>query len=105
MRMWNLNPKQMCDKHLLGEHLEMHMFVGAIKKGKSIKGFITTGLVRVYEIQNRHDQLANEMIGRGMNHKAPLSFNWTEYEFPDGNGFIRATAKKELAIFKKAMKK
>lgn len=96
MRMWNTKPSLMCRQHLLGEHLEMHMLVGAIKKGKSIKGFVTTGLVRVIEIQNRHDSLAKEMTNRGYNHKSPLDFDYAQYEYPDGRGFIRATAKQEL---------
>ena len=36
MRMWNVDPKLMCNKHLLGEHVEMHMFFGTIQKGISM---------------------------------------------------------------------
>ena len=32
MRMWLVPPQLMCDQHLLGEHLEMHMFIGTIRK-------------------------------------------------------------------------
>jgi len=28
MRMWMLNPKALCRKHLMGEHVEIHMLVG-----------------------------------------------------------------------------
>ena len=35
MRMWNVDVTKMCNKHLLGEHVEMHMFVGIIIKGTS----------------------------------------------------------------------
>ena len=28
MRMWMVNPGFMCNKHLLGEHVECHMLVG-----------------------------------------------------------------------------
>jgi hypothetical protein len=31
MRMWMVNPRIMCGNHLLGEHLETHMFYGIIK--------------------------------------------------------------------------
>jgi len=72
MRMWNINPTMMCRKHLLGEHLECHMFVGAILKGKSINGYINRGLVEVHNIKFRHDELVKEMIKRGYNHKSPL---------------------------------
>jgi hypothetical protein len=44
--MWGINPKKLCNQHLLGEHLEMHMFVGCIKKGISLKGYYENKLVR-----------------------------------------------------------
>lgn len=36
MRMWMVPPELMCRQHLLGEHVELHMFVGAINKGTSV---------------------------------------------------------------------
>lgn len=38
MRMWNINPRYMCRKHLLGEHVETHMLVGSLRKEKSVQG-------------------------------------------------------------------
>jgi len=78
MRMWGVGCKYLCNQHLLGEHLEMHMFTGTIKKGIKINGYIRKGLVNPPEIKRRHDQLAEEMIKRGMNHKSPLQ----EFEQP-----------------------
>lgn len=72
MRMWNVDPKSLCRRHLLGEHVEMHMFVGTIRKGVSMKGYIEGGLVETQNIRKRHDQLAEEMTRRGMNHRSPL---------------------------------
>lgn len=40
MRMWGVDPKVLCTKHMIGEHAETHMFLGTIKKGTSIKGLI-----------------------------------------------------------------
>ena len=74
MRMWKVDPKLMCRQHLLGEHLEMHMFMGCIVNGSSIDGYIRNGLVEVHNIRKRHDELAEEMIGRGYNHKSPMSW-------------------------------
>jgi ribosomal protein L44E len=70
MRMWNIDPRLLCVKHLCGEHLEMHMFLGAIRKKKSIKGFINNGLVEVHNIKKRHDELSNEMLKRSYSHKS-----------------------------------
>jgi len=72
MRMWSVNPEFLCQKHLCGEHVECHMFVGTIKKGISIKGYIEKGLVNPAGIILRHDALADEMICRKMNHKSPI---------------------------------
>ena len=75
MRMWNVNPSIMCRQHLLGEHLEMHMFAGAISKGKDISGYLRGGLVNPEEIKERHDALVMEMERRGMNHASPMRSN------------------------------
>jgi len=77
MRMWNVDPALMCDKHLLGEHLEMHMFAGIIGK-KKIVGFIDKGLVETHNIVKRHEGLVQEMGKRGMNHKSKLIIDWLE---------------------------
>ena len=73
MRMWLVDPKLMCNRHLLGEHVEMHMFAGTIRKGKSIQGYLDRHLVETGKIALRHDELAAEMAHRGMNHKTPLA--------------------------------
>jgi hypothetical protein len=72
MRQWNVNPKCLCDKHLLGEHVEHHMFAGCIIRNKSLKGYIETGLVEIHNLKKRHDELVKEMVRRNMNHKSPF---------------------------------
>lgn len=62
----------MCDQHLLGEHLEMHMFAGVLRKGGSLAGYIRKGLVELPYLRTRHEVLATEMTNRGMHHKSPL---------------------------------
>lgn len=80
MRMWKVNPRKMCNQHILGEHVEMHMFIGSIRAGKRIDGFIEKGLVEVHNIIKRHNEIAREMTRRGFNHKsAPMKVNlWRE---------------------------
>ncbi|HLN45759.1 MAG TPA: pyrimidine dimer DNA glycosylase/endonuclease V [Candidatus Sulfotelmatobacter sp.] len=75
MRMWNVSPELMCRKHLLGEHVEMHMFLSAINLGKRIDGYICTGLVEVHNIKCRHDELAQEMVRRGYCHSSPMDYS------------------------------
>ena len=72
MRMWLVDPKKMCRKHLLGEHVELHMLVGSINKNKSIQGFIDLGLIAPSMIKIRHEQLVEEMTRRGYNHQSPI---------------------------------
>jgi len=72
MRMWKIDPKLLCRKHLLGEHVEMHMFVGCLQREKSLKKYIETGLVEIHHIADRHDLLAAELKRRNYQHKSPL---------------------------------
>ncbi len=72
MRMWMVRPSLLCRKHLLGEHLELHMLVGAIKQRKSLQGFLDGGLVEPQSIRRRHAELVREMRARGYHHKSPL---------------------------------
>ena len=73
MRMWKVDPRLLCRRHLLGEHAEMHMFAGCLRRGMPIEGYVAGGLVEVGNIGRRHDELAAEMARRGMNHDSPLA--------------------------------
>jgi len=65
-------PQILCNKHLGGEHVECHMFVGAINKGKSIAGHSIMNQAEPKALVQRHDELAAEMLNRGMKHESPL---------------------------------
>ncbi len=81
MRMWMVDPKIMCRKHLLGEHVELHMIVGHMKKRRSIKGFIRHNCIEPLAIAQRHEELVKEMVIRGYDHKSVLDVpeNLLEY--------------------------
>jgi len=73
MRMWMVNPKEVCSQHLRGCHLEAHMFVGTVNKGKSIAGYLKNGLVEVHRIREYHDAIVEELQSRGgWSHQSPL---------------------------------
>jgi hypothetical protein len=72
MKMWMVNPSKMCRQHLLGEHKELHMFVGALNKSKNLKGYYDKKLLNPHEIYSRHLELVSEMEKRGYNHQSPL---------------------------------
>ena len=72
MRMWMVNPRLMCRNHLLGEHVELHMLMGCLRRDKNINGFLEQGLVDPPLIRERHEQLAQEMESRGYRHQSPI---------------------------------
>lgn len=72
MRMWMVDTKILCRKHLMGEHVETHMMIGSIIRGNKIDGFIENDLIQPRDILNRHNLLAKEMISRGYNHKSDI---------------------------------
>lgn len=68
-----MNPRSMCRQHLLGEHVEMHMFVGHLKRGRPVHNYI----VRTDAIESRHEELSVEMLRRGYKHNSPLVYKDT----------------------------
>jgi hypothetical protein len=86
MRIWAVPTHLLCRKHLQGEHVETHMFLGTIEKGNSLQGFIDDGLFSVGLLRKRHDDLAREMLKRGGKHDSPLDFRVKDHpEIPKGN--------------------
>src|SRR5580765_547330 len=75
MRMWGVPAALLCRKHLVGEHLEMHMFVGAIQRGTSVRGYAAQRILDTRLLKSRHDELATEMRARGYLHHSPLRYN------------------------------
>lgn len=61
MRMWMVNPRIMCRQHLLGEHVEIHMFIGTLNRKKSVKGYLEKGLLEIHNLYARHEILVEEM--------------------------------------------
>ncbi len=72
MRQWMCDPRIMCRQHLLGEHVEHHMFMGSIVKGLDMSGYLKLNLLEPASLFKRHDELVDEMGKRGYNHRSPL---------------------------------
>ena len=85
MRMWMVNPKIMCRQHLLGEHAEIHMFIGTINCKKSVKGYLEKSLLEVHNLYSRHEELVEEMKRRGYSHNSEVNKKWKNAE---KNGFV-----------------
>ena len=72
MRMWLVDPRIMCQKHLCGKHSEMHCFAGSLKGRKKLDRFILHNLLEPKKLNIRHEELYKEMIARGYKHESPL---------------------------------
>lgn len=83
--MWMVEPKMMCRKHLLGEHVELHMLASNIEAGRELDGYIVRGLVEIDRIPERHEELVIEMTKRGYKHSSPLFFDtWMAQQYMVG---------------------
>lgn len=72
MRMWMVDPTRMCRKHLLGEHVELHMMAGHLQLGRKVDGYVRENCVQPRSIAARHKALIAEMTRRGYKHASPL---------------------------------
>lgn len=74
MRMWMLPPECLCNKHLLGEHGEIHKHRHVFVQGHSIANRIKyPAQIVPLQMESRHKELAREMWKRGMEHKSSYS--------------------------------
>lgn len=77
MRMWMVEPVLLCDRHLRGEHGEIHKHRHNFVKQHRIDGRMHPVVqIEPAAMSIRHDELAAEMVKRGGNHNSP-------YEQPD----------------------
>jgi pyrimidine dimer DNA glycosylase len=75
MRIWDLDPACLCDRHLLGEHRELHAIWSILTTGK--RGYRAHPETmrwrgRLAALYARHDAQVAEMQRRGFNHASPL---------------------------------
>ena len=97
MRLWMVDPRFMCRKHLLGEHVECHMFVGSILKGTSMNGYLADGFLEIESLRSRHEELAAELVRRNYNHASPLP-DFSVERFSVHQLTIRIDRRKSLAL-------
>lgn len=75
MRIWDLEPRELCDRHLLGEHRELHAVWTVITEGR--RGYAKHPEVmrwrgRLAALYARHEAEVKEMARRGFRHQSPL---------------------------------
>lgn len=77
MRVWDVTPRCLCRKHLLGEHRELHGLWNILTKHKGSGGYsrhpeTLRWVGKLKALYNRHEALVKEMGRRGYNHQSPL---------------------------------
>ena len=75
MRIWDVDPAELCRKHLLGEHLELHALWTILTQDR--RGYRSHPETKRWEgklaaLYHRHEALVAEMAARGYAHKSPL---------------------------------
>jgi hypothetical protein len=75
MRIWDIDPALLCDRHLLGEHRELHAIWSILTTGK--RGYANHPETlrwrgRLAALYARHDAQVREMRCRGFRHASPL---------------------------------
>lgn len=75
MRIWDIPPRELCGKHLVAEHAELHGLWSVLTKKK--KGYSRHPETLRWEgklkaLYNRHEELVAEMSRRGYRHRSPL---------------------------------
>jgi hypothetical protein len=75
MRVWDLDPKKLCLKHLMKEHADIHV-VWNILTEKNKKKFVHVEIKRWIgkekALFNRHALIVDELLSRGLTHMTEL---------------------------------
>lgn len=75
MRIWDISPKELCRKHLIAEHAELHGLWSIItcgKMGYSRHPETLRWRGKLKALYNRHEKLVKEMEKREYRHHSPL---------------------------------
>jgi len=75
MRVWDIPPDELCRKHLVAEHAEIHGVFNVIERGTV--GYADHPEVKRWRgklgaLARRHDAVSAEMTKRGYRHLSPL---------------------------------
>lgn len=75
MRVWDVDVRELCDRHLLGEHRELHAIWSILTNGRT--GYANHPETRRWRgrlaaLHARHEEEVAEMARRGFRHASPL---------------------------------
>ncbi len=102
MRIWDINPKYLCRKHLLAEHRELHGLWNILTKHSGKGGYSRhPETLRWFGKQKalylRHEALVKEFSKRGYKHHTPLE---TRFAIGQGkqNKFINTLKEQRILL-------
>ena len=77
MRVWDIHPKHLCQKHLLAEHRELHGLWNILTKHGGKGGYsrhpeTLRWVGKTKALYERHEILIREFVRRGYKHHSPL---------------------------------
>lgn len=77
MRVWDIHPRYLCRKHLLGEHRELHGLWNILTKHGARGGYskhpeTLRWVGKTKALYERHEALVKEFGRRGYRHYSPL---------------------------------
>jgi Pyrimidine dimer DNA glycosylase len=75
VRVWDVDVRELCDRHLLGEHRELHAIWSILTNGRT--GYANHPETlrwngRLAALYARHDEEVDELSRRGFRHASPL---------------------------------
>jgi hypothetical protein len=78
MRVWDIHPKQLCRKHLLAEHRELHGLWNILTKHGGKGGYsrhpeTLRWVGKTKALYERHVALVREFVRRGYEHHSPIN--------------------------------
>jgi hypothetical protein len=101
MRIWDIPVERLCNKHLLGQHLELHAIWTVLienRRGYSRHPETIRWKGKLKALYKVHEDIVGEMLRRGFNHNSPLNL-----KFARGKGFQNehiTSLKDQVAILK-----
>jgi len=99
MRVWDVDPSLLCNKHLNGEHREIHAIHSILlndKRGYRHHPEVLRWVGKLDALRKRHGEVVSAMIMRGMNHYSPLV---TVGDSDTQNSFVN-TINEQLSILR-----
>jgi len=77
MRIWDIEPRYLCQKHLVAEHRELHGLWNILTKHNNQGGYAhhpetLRWIGKEKALYKRHDELIKEFTKRGYKHHTPL---------------------------------